>query len=225
MHEERLRKNIAELREYTAKHDALLQAHHFLYDLRHPRDARPEFLVLGVNPGETARDWETAPAPTEETSEHDFHTASGSGRSSIRWANAAAYFLDGAPYVLSELFFWSSSDSRQFEERFGPIAESPHLPICTRMNRDLLSAYTPRAVVLPGLGMASLAQALFDLEYRRPFRDGDIRLAEVFTDSVRPWIVTKHWTAGFGFSRAQKAAIKGLIQRETGSAATAAISE
>lgn len=208
----RLRANIERLAAYTAEHPELKAAHHFLYDLRHPKGGTPRFVVMGVNPGETDTDWRIAPQPTEETSRYDFHVEAGPGRSAIRWSSAARYFLDGADYVLAELFFWSSYDSRAFTERFGPLARSPHLPICVEMNRDLIEAYQPRAVVLPGLTHIPLVRDLYGLTpVETAVHDGK-RIAEHYTDGARPWVFTKHWTAAFGFSRQQRELARDAIR-------------
>ena len=167
---------------------------------------------MGVNPGETAHDWTVAPQPTEETSRYDFHDQAGSGRSAIRWSKAARFFLDDADYVLAELFFWSSYDSRQFVERFGPMAKSPHLRFCTELNRDLIAAYRPKAVVLPGLSHMSLVKAEYGLTAVSSVGEGNTRIAEVMTDGHRPWVFTKHWTAAFGFSNAQREAARQAIR-------------
>lgn len=200
----RLRANIERLAAYTAEYAELRAAHHFLYDLKFPKVGTPRFVVMGVNPGETEGDWRIAPEPTEETSRYDFHDEVGSGRSAIRWSSAARYFLDDADYVLAELFFWSSYDSRVFTERFGPLAKSPHLPICVEMNRELIEAYQPKAVVLPGLTHAPLVRDLYGLSTVEAVVHDGKRIAECCTDGTRPWVFTKHWTAAFGFSRRQR---------------------
>lgn len=209
----RLLKNIERLAAYTAEHAELSAAHHFLYDLRFPKHGTPQFVVMGVNPGETAHDWKIAPTPTEETSRYDFHDEVGSGRSAIRWSSAARYFLDDADYVLAELFFWSSYDHKAFGERFGQLHKSPHLDVCTAMNRDLIDAYQPKAVVMPGLTHAKLAQRLYGLSPISAVTHEGKRVAEVYHDGARPWILTKHWTASFGFSRAQREIARDTVRR------------
>ena len=199
-----LTKNIELISAYTALYPELKAAHHFLYDLRHPRDGKPEFVVMGVNPGETAYDWTIAPEPTEETSRFDFHAEDGGGRSAIRWSKAAQYFLDHTDYVLAELFFWSSYDSKAFRERFGPLAKSKHLPFCVELNRNLIDIYQPKAVVLPGLTNLNLVRDLYGLSAVGQIGDGSSRVVELYTDGQRPWVFTKHWTASFGFSRQQR---------------------
>ncbi|HZW16891.1 MAG TPA: hypothetical protein VFF66_11660 [Brevundimonas sp.] len=208
---DQLLRNIERLAAYTAEHPELRVAHHFLYDLRVPKDGKPQFVVMGVNPGETPHDWVIAPEPTEETSRYDFHDEVGAGRSAIRWSKAAQYFLSHADYVLAEIFFWSSYDSRIFRQRFGPVAKSRHLPICTDMNRDLINFYQPSAVVLPGLTYTRLVQQLYGLTHEESIKLNGVRVAERYSDGSRPWIFTKHWTAAFGFSRQQREVARNSI--------------
>lgn len=204
--------NIERIAARTAEHPELRAAHHFLYDLRHPKHGKPEFVVMGVNPGETAYDWTIAPEPTEETSRYDFHMDRGGGRSAIRWSKAASYFLDGSDYVLTELFFWSSYDGRTFRERFGPLAKSEHLSFCVEMNRHLIEAYAPRAVVLPGLTHMPLVKDAYGLTHLETLSDEVTRVVEVLSDGQRPWVFTKHWTAAFGFSKSQRELARGAIR-------------
>ena len=207
--------NIEELADYTERHAELRAAHHFLYDLRCPADGAPRFVVMGINPGETASDWEMAPTPTEETSRYDFHVAKGCGRSAIRWSKAARFYLDDADYVLAELFFWSSRDGVQFRQRFGALGKSKHLPLCTRMNKTLIEAYVPRAVVVPGIGSARLCQPLYGLKHVASLTSAKGRLVEHYHDGRRPWIFTKHWTGSFGLSNEQRTEIQRYIRSNT----------
>lgn len=208
---DRLLRNIERLAAYTAEHPELRAAHHFLYDLRFPKDGKPQFVIMGVNPGETHHDWVIAPEPTEETSRYDFHDEVGAGRSAIRWSKAAQYFLGDADYVLAEIFFWSSYDSRIFRERFGPMEKSRHLAICTEMNRDLIDFYQPSAVVLPGLTHIRLVQQLYGLTHEESIALDGVRVAERYSDGSRSWVFTKHWTAAFGFSRQQREVARNSI--------------
>ncbi|TCS13289.1 hypothetical protein [Caulobacter sp. BK020] len=211
----KLTANIERIAAYTAEHAELLAAHHFLYDLRQPPSGTPRFVVMGVNPGETPYDWKISPKPTEETSRFDFHVALGGGRSAIRWSKAAKYFLDDSDYVLAELFFWSSRDSRAFNERFGRLATSKHLPLCVGMNRDLIDHYQPRAVVLPGLTNMPLVRKLYELTPLNVVKYQAARVAEHYTDGKRPWVFTKHWTAAFGFSKVQRELAREAVRAAT----------
>ena len=212
----RLLQNIERIAAYTAEHPELAIAHHFLYDLRHPEKGQPDYVVMGVNPGETDYDWKIAPQPTEETSRYDFHKEAGGGRSSIRWTKASRFFLDNADYVLAELFFWSSYDSRIFTERFGPLRKSPHIRFCCEMNRDLIDIYQPKAVVLPGLTHSKAVGEWYGLSQIEVISAASTRVAEVWTDGTRPWVFTKHWTAAFGFSSAQRELARDAIRNAPG---------
>ncbi|MBI1405248.1 MAG: hypothetical protein GC145_03875 [Caulobacter sp.] len=209
----RLAANIERIAAYTARHPELKSAHHFLYDLRSPPDGLPRFVVMGINPGETKRDWDLSPTPTEETSRFDFHRRAEPSGSALRWARLAGDYLDHADYVLAEVFFWSSPDLRVFGERFGPLAKSPHLDFCRDMNRDLIEVYQPEAVVAPGLGSAGLCARLYGLTPLRTIQDAGARVAEIYCDGVRPWVFTKHWTGAFGLTAVQKRLIQDAIRQ------------
>lgn len=167
---------------------------------------------MGINPGEVDADWEMCPTPTEETSEYDFHVQRGKGRTAIRWSKACTFFLGGADYVLTELFLWSSANTKTFKERFGRLKTSKHLAFCTVLNEKLIRHYSPRAVILPGLGCAGLASRLYDLRRVTTISDSRHRLIEHMTDGQRPWFITKHWTGSHGFTAAQRATIREYIR-------------
>jgi hypothetical protein len=212
-----LTENIALIRAYTQDHEELKQAHHFLYDLRSPPNVQPEFVVMGLNPGELPSDWEKSPTPTEETSQYDFHVERGSGRSAIRWAKACTYFLDGADYVLAELFFWSSANAgKAFEQRFGPLRKSKHLAFCAVLNEQLIRHYQPRAVLLPGIGYTDVATTLYELKSIRTVSGGGKRLIEHMTDGDRSWFITQHWTNARGITNDQWAIVRDYIRAHTG---------
>lgn len=148
---------IERISAYTAKFPELRSAHHFLYDLRYPSASTPKYVVMGINPGETQHDWRLSPTPTEETSRYDFHKREREGGSVPRWVREAHFYLDGAPYVQSEIFFWSSLDQKEFALRYGRLDRSPHLEFCRDLNVELIDAYDPIAVVIPGLVAATYA--------------------------------------------------------------------
>ena len=209
----KLTANIERIAAYTAQHPELRQAHHFLYDLRSPPDGRPEFVIMGINPGETAWDWEHYPQPTEETSRYDFHhRAEKDGDSALRWGKLCRFYLDGADYVLAEVFFWSSRDMSEFKERYGPLVASLHLPFCREMNLDIISAYQPKAVILPGLQSSTLCASLYGLRHVESIRHEGARVVEAFSDGTRPWLFTKHWSGAFGFTQTQRERVREAIQ-------------
>jgi len=210
---ERLDAAIQKIRDYTRAHPDLQVAHHFLFDLPLDRRAgRPEVVVMGINPGEVESQWRAAPDPTEETWNYDFHQNIERSRSSRNWYNNAMFFSGGRPVVLSELFFWSSSDQKEFEKRYGPLWRSPHLNFCVSLNKLLIEEYNPEMVVSPGLSQAEDAAKAFGLGFIRTFSSQGKRLVEHYHDRKRPWFFTRHWSGAFGFSTAQKNAIREYLQ-------------
>ena len=214
--EARLRSNIEKIEAYTARHPELATAHHWLYDSRYPQEGIPQFVVLGINPSETDEDWTRYPKPTEDTSRFDYHDRKCLTRAARNWQSKARDILGGADYVLAELFFWSSKDTnkKSFHARYGPLARSPHLSFCADLNRELIDAHQPRAVVAPGIGYASLLAKLHGLKHEETVRAANgHRLVERFSDGHRAWLVTKHWTGSFGFSAEEQTVIRDQVTR------------
>lgn len=215
MNRDRLDAAIQQIRNYTTNHTELRAAHHFLYDLPLDKGAgTPEVVVMGINPGETERDRQAYPGPTEETWNHDFHERASVGRSrgSDQWRRNAAFFADGKAVVFTELFLWSSRNGEEFKQRFGPVWGSRHLSFCTEMNQTLLSEYQPKSVIFVGVSDSAKVAKEFGLTPVYTFVNNNHRLLEHFRDNFRPWFFTKHWSGSFGFSKVQKRAIKEYIQ-------------
>jgi hypothetical protein len=206
-----MKKQIEEIRLYTCQNPELLQAHHFLFDLR-LSEKEPQYVVMGINPGETTVDSALHRGPTEETSEFDYHAKAGRGKSSKRWLTEVEFFLQTDRVVLSEYFFWSSQDMKQFKELFGSFEKSRHLPFCRDMNMQLINRYQPRAIISPGLRAAKTVAPLYDLKHVRSIKaNNGHTLIEHFSGESRPWIFTKHWTGSRGFSNAQRQQIRSYI--------------
>lgn len=211
MDRHRLDLNIEAIRRYTAEHEELREAHHFLYDLPLNGDVGlPELVVMGINPGETQTDRDACPGPTQETSKYDFHEHSPLGRSkgSKRWRKLTAEFTGGRSVIFSELFFWSSRDHAELLERFGSLWVSRHLSFCIDMNRDLIRLYQPKAVIFVGLSNSERAAIAFGLKHVDAHCVSGTRVVEHYRDEHRPWFFTKHWTGSRGFTTAQREAIK-----------------
>lgn len=201
--EHRLRANILEIERYTANYPALARAHHWLYDSRYPASGTPRYVVLGINPSETKEDWARYKIPTEDSSRFDYHDRCNLTRAAKNWKRNSEFALDGAHYVLAELFFWSSKDinKKHFRETFGPLERSPHLEFCTRLNKELIDAHQPKAVVALGISLSALFARLYGLTHKATLRStkGD-RVVERFTDGHRDWLIVRHWTGSRGFS-------------------------
>lgn len=212
-----------EIRDYTQQHPELRAAHHFVYDL--PLGGvrqKPSFIVMGINPGETDHCWDSYPGPTEQSWAFDYEESGklGPSRGGRKWRDTARFFTNGLPVVLAELFFWSSSNSAQFEDRFGSLWQSKHLPFCIEKIKLLIDCYKPEAVIFPGVTFSENIAGEFNLDYiagQRDQNNGD-RLVEHYIDAItqRPWFFTKHWSGSFGFSNSQKCEIKRYIDPHLG---------
>jgi hypothetical protein len=218
-----IKQNIRKIREYTALHRELWAAHHFLYDSRINREcATIEFIVMGINPGETDEIWEKAPKkgdmPLEETSDFDFHDEYGRDDSGKQWFKKIELFLRTTNVSLTECFFWSSSDMNQFRTRYGKLSASRHLPFCVELNRQLIALHNPRAIVFPGISYSARVSKLYSLAHVQSLSQHAQRLVEHYHDGDRPWFFTKHWSGAFGFSNEQRCAIRDYISANTLSA-------
>lgn len=184
-----------EIEAYTSLHPELSTAHHFVFNEIHPCGENPLFVIMGINPGESAQGPVDGKTP---------------------WTKRINEYVGGRAFVMTELFFWSSKNLTQFRERFGILEESPHLDFCIRLNKRLIDVHKPRAVVCPGLGLISLCKTRFDLTHAETGRRRDgARVYEVFKgEHGIPWIFTKHWTGARGFTNEDKLLIKTAIQRE-----------
>lgn len=206
-----IQKNIDLIRQRTKSFSELQQAHHFVYDKQYnPSADKIKFVLMGINPGETAEDWLAWPrdrgTPTEETSAFDFHAASYSSRSANRWRECCLKILGTLDVTLAEAFYWSSKDVADLEARYGKLEKSPHLDFCTRLNRQLIEAHSPLAVIVVGVGAkyTGLLPSVYGLRHVHSVASSKGgRLIEHYEDSERPWIFCKHWTGAWP-SKAEK---------------------
>ena len=63
--------------------------------------------------------------------------------------------------ALGELFFWSSPDTKGLTPRM-----KPHLAFCTKLNKDAIDHYKPKAIIFTAVSHSSikLVQQLFGVE-------------------------------------------------------------
>ena len=214
-----------DVRRYGSKHSELRAAHHFLFSLPHPcslNTTQVDFLVMGINPGETAACRAIAKGEGNEESFLEDYQQRGSdytpGRR--RWFARVQRILPGAACVFSELFFWSTPSTSDLKKRYGPLHKNKHLDFCRDANLRLLDLLRPRVVVFPGLTAIPVVVNKYSLSVMRnpPIRckRTSHRLVEHFADGAgRDWIFTKHWSGGRGFSREQEEVIKDYILKNT----------
>jgi hypothetical protein len=202
------------IRNYTAEHCKLKTAHHFVYDSPLDKNAeRPQFVVMGLNPGETDCDLKDGPGPTERTWLCDFtdQRPCGPGQGSVNWRRRAKWFTHDEPFVITELFFWSSHDGKALRNQFGPLWGSADPEFCTHKNRILIEEYQPKAVIFVGIGKADRIAEVFEVrhkqdvwkEYRfkkRTHETVNRRIVRHYQGAGCPWFFTRHWSGAWGVS-------------------------
>lgn len=207
---------IAEIRQYTKDHPVLADCHHFCFDFRLGDFDRADFIVMGLNPGETDDDRAAARGPVEESSLVDYRAGQDSA-SRARWFKTCRTVLRSESIALTELCFWSSPNISALEARIGPLASSPHLRFCRKLNERLISFHKPAAVVLPGLGLMPLTAKLYDLKFVSALPDDKgRRLIEHYERDGVPWVFTKHWSGSFGFTNGNKEQIADYLHELAG---------
>jgi hypothetical protein len=207
-----LKSEILDIRQYTYENKELQRAHHFLYDLRINKVEKPEYLVMGLNPGEARDAWNAFPTRTEETSLFDFMDET---RRENRWTREIVEICNTDRIVQSEHFFWSSSSLKKsdFEDRFGyKIGKSPHLEYCCQKNINLLKHHSPKVVISFGFASMELACEYFNLRHLKTIFDSENkRLVEIFDDGSRVWLFARHLRS-YGFKSAYKDTIKQALK-------------
>lgn len=214
MNRAKIEKSIFDIRNYTKHNIDLHQSHHFLYDLPLNKNlCKVEYIVLGINPGETKLDFEY-PGPTEETSLFDFHDVANIPRSpsSIKWLELAEYYCNTPNAVLGEIFFWSAPDMKVTKDRYGDIWKSRHLPFCVEKLSLLFGEYSPKAIIFTGLSAEKNLANLFCLKKQHSFvTSNGRRLVEKYMMEEIPWYITSHWTGSYGLTDEDRKFIKNSI--------------
>lgn len=213
------RECIEEIVRYTRSHPELMQAHHFLFDLPvNENNQVIEYIVIGINPGESKKDKKIIPNTVhEETSRYDFRKVNGvRPNNSRRWFDLSEEYCGSKKVILSEVFLWSSRNtSDAFEERYGKRIWfcTEHLRFCREMNLHLVKHYQPKAVILPGLTAAETIANLYELSHQKTYyASNGHRLVERFVDkNAMPWVFTKHWSGARGFTKDQQAQVTKII--------------
>ena len=127
----------------------------FLFDFPY-RDGDGNILVLGINPGETERDWKDFPTGLcEESSEINFREGMELPVNSKRWFN----FIESVTpetkgITLSELFFWSSNKLSDLDYRYGNWREGELINFCVSANKRLIQNRQVDLVLFFGISMS-----------------------------------------------------------------------
>jgi hypothetical protein len=183
----RLQANIQSIREYALQYKELTEARQFLYNTRLADDnSDVAFVLMVVNPRENSY-------------------------GSRKLFGDSKFFLDTTSVAMTACFFWSSRNVNDFRSRYGPLTRSPHVQFCTRLNKELISTYGPKAVIFTGISHAKWIANIYELQLVRSITENKVRLIEHYSDGKRPWIFTKHWSGSFGFSNSQRERTKSYI--------------
>jgi|GEM_PF-4143397 len=224
---QRIQQALEEIRTFPDKHPSLMKSHHFLFDL--PIDngvTHCEYVLMGINPGETNADWTLAPRgvgeiyPTEASSAYDFRIAKKveKNRSAKNWDTRSRNLLGTSNIFYAELFFWSSANQEELEARFGRLKDLKKnvLLFCKEQNDVMFKERRPKAVVSSGLGNMDLVSDLYGLvpldAGRSDLRSGNTRLLIVKTDGTRPWFFVPHLSNSRGLSRERITMIREHMQ-------------
>lgn len=201
---------IERIRDFTRADPKLSSCHHFSFDFRLGKGDRAEFVVFGLNPGETRDDLQFEPGPTEESSLFDYRRGVDS-RSRAHWLKTCRDILETDSIALTELIFWSSPTIPVLKARLGDL--KPYAEWCRPLNEALFAYHQPRAIVAPGLGLLPLTAETYGLRHVETVRNAEgKRLIEHWTRDDRPWVLTKHWTGAFGFSCEEKKKITDYVR-------------
>lgn len=209
------------VRTYSKANSDLSLSHHFLYAL--PIDpiasqASYDFLVLGVNPGETDDSWDIINEPGQEESfEHDFHeVANRTTRGRENWRKKIRSTLPQGATILSELFFWSSKNIAELNKRFPTWRDGQHIAFCTAKNIELIESVRPQAVIFSGFSEIKLVRNLFGLRQQKVERccACDLKIAELHDDGTRKWFFVPHLSGSKGVTNRQRKLASDFISRE-----------
>ncbi|AZG75911.1 hypothetical protein [Methylocystis rosea] len=220
---QRIQQALEAIRTFPDKHPSLMKSHHFLFDLPIDNNVTGcEYILMGINPGETDADWTLAPRdlgeiyPTEASSSYDFRVAKKieKNRSAKNWDTRSRKLLGTSDIFYTELFFWSSPDRSKLEAQFGRLKDLKKdvLSFCKEQNEVMFEERQPKAVVVSGLGDMDIVSDLYGLV---PLNDGSLdlksggaRLLIAKTDGTRPWFFLPHLSGSFGFSGERMAMIR-----------------
>ena len=200
-----LSKILKDIREYPQNHHELKKSHHFLFNCPLDKESKiADVIVMGLNPGESKKDWEYGTIlPTEESSEFDFHDRFGRGRSSVRWSQLCQDYLPNSNVFLSEFFFWSSGNlGNEFKDRFGySFRKCPHFDFCRKCNEEMINFHKPKLIVATGTSWAKFFSSVYEMKHIKTLRcETDKRNRNIihhYEFKKIPFIFTPHWSSGY----------------------------
>ena len=215
---------VAKIIAYSKENDELMKSHHFLFNLPQPGAdlEKIDFIVFGINPGESDEDWKAIDQPLQqETHLEDFHEKYRDGRNEVAWTSKIRKYCGTDNVVQTEAFFWSSKrvNEQHFDRRFGYSFNSErckkHLRFCAELNSELISNYRPKAIIAPGLNLIDILPSIYNLVpsciIKCP-KTGHRLVEKYYSSEKLPWIFTKHWSGARGMTQEQTDIISKYIK-------------
>jgi hypothetical protein len=115
--------SVQRIRDYTAAHSCLQLANHFAYDVPLNCSGRPvEVVVFAINQAEYEEDRAKRKPGCpllDDTSISSFRDPNGLGKAANWYSKVRSRIGHDRHAVLGELFFWSSRNFRELEDRYG----------------------------------------------------------------------------------------------------------
>jgi hypothetical protein len=221
---------LTQVREFTVRNARLCKSHHFVFDLpQFPDTNSCDYVVMGLNPGESSEETQQASNGTvsitarEQTSEHPLDSRATKTRSAKGWETRVKNFLDTSEVYATQLFFWSSSDLKHLEERYGNLRSRENMAVmafCADMNRVLFLRRKPKAVILTGSDYDDIAKTLYALKLvettkYRTAKNLEFSLVHMH-DGERPWFVVPHLSGAWGFTNEIRREMSSYIRANLG---------
>jgi hypothetical protein len=167
-------RNLRKIRAHTESDPLLQKSHHFLYDRRYDPNSKVDYILMGINPGETKADFAVWPKsrgiPTEETTESEFTLVMQPSRSAKVWRTKSQKML-GTNVLLTELFFWSTPNVAVLRQRFSKSDFSAHIKLCATWNNDLFELYRPKLIVFTGFASLDVLATHYAVTFGLPPAD------------------------------------------------------
>lgn len=197
---------VAEIEKYTIDNPELWKCHHFLFDKAlngKQQSGKLDFLVMAMNPGETAMCRTMFPrllnTPSlEESSRRNQLESDTPEKSSINWQKKCHDILGPKNIVLGEMFFWSTPKDSDLPKIFSKAQLDKHYIFCSKINRAMIEIRQPKVIVFPGILKESKAVKLYNLQptSRPHIMDTQKRgkLISFWSYGSTPWVFTKHWS-------------------------------
>ena len=185
----------------------LRRSHHFTFAYMPTQFTRvvfhrPQYLCLGVNPGETsleAANNNPNDLAFEETLLHDFRAdLAALPQNSKTWrTHIKKHIGENTPWMASELFFWSSKNENDLNDRYGPlISSNSHFLFCVEMNKKIVQITKPKAVIFFGFGKKDILFEYFHLNMNNTLNfDKKISLYHCKDPFNNNWIILPHKSA------------------------------